>query len=95
MFYKSLNYLSKSESFKEATIKGIASDKGLYYPDEIKPLPKQFFQNLNKLSIQEIAFSAINQFVGKTIPEKKLKLIIEETLNFDFPLIKIEENSVN
>ena len=92
MFYKSLNYLSKSESFKEATIKGIASDKGLYYPDEIKPLPKQFFQNLNKLSIQEIAFSAINQFVGNTIPEKKLKLIIEETLSFDFPLIKIEEN---
>jgi len=91
MLYSSLNHLSKSESFKEAVIKGIAPDKGLYYPEKIKPLPK-LFRNLNDLSLHDIAFKAIHQFVGNSIPEKKLKSIIEETLSFDFPLIEIEKN---
>ncbi|MDG2371227.1 MAG: threonine synthase [Flavobacteriaceae bacterium] len=92
MLYKSLNYLSKSESFKEAVIKGIAQDNGLYYPEKIKPFSKKLIRNLNKLSLHNIAFKAIKQFIGNAIPEKKLKTIIEETLNFDFPLIQIEEN---
>ena len=92
MLYNSLNNLSKSESFKEAVIKGIAPDKGLYYPNEIKSLSKKIIKNLDKYSIHNIAFEAIYQFVGNTIPEKKLKSIIEETLNFDFPLIEVDEN---
>ena len=93
MLYSSLNYLSKSESFKEAVIKGIAPDKGLYYPHEIKPLSKVIIKNLNNLSIHDIAYESIKQFIGDSIPKNKLKSIIQETLNFDFPLIKVDDNN--
>ena len=92
MIYNSLNHLSKSETFKEAVLKGIASDKGLYFPSKIKPFTKKIISNLGKLSIHDIAFESIKQFVGTSIPSNKLKSIIEETLSFDFPLIEIEEN---
>ncbi len=91
MLYQSLNYSSKPENFREAVIKGISPDKGLYYPNKIKPLSKNFINNLSKFHIHEIAFEAINQFIGNSIPELKLRSIIEDTLNFDFPLIKIEK----
>ena len=92
MIYNSLNHLSKSETFKGAVLKGIASDKGLYFPSKIKPFTKKIITNLGKLSIHDIAFESIKQFVGTSIPTNKLKSIIEETLSFDFPLIEIEEN---
>ena len=74
MLYNSLNNLSKSESFKEAVIKGIAPDKGLYYPNEIKSLSKKIIKNLDKYTIHNIEKNHY-QFVGNTIPEKKLKSI--------------------
>ena len=92
MFFKSLNNLSKKATFKEATIKGIAPDKGLYYPTEINTLSKSFIKNLNSLSLNEVAYEAINQFIGDSIPENQLRNIINETLVFDFPLIEIEKN---
>lgn len=92
MKYYSLNNKSHKVTFQEAVIKGIASDKGLYFPESITPLPKSFFDNIETLSNEEIAFAAIEQFVGNEIPEIELKKIISETLCFDFPCIPVEEN---
>ena len=92
MRFYSLHQQSPTVTFKEAVIKGIASDKGLYFPESINPLPKEFFENINSTSDHEIAFAMIKQFVGDEIPEKELKEIIADTLNFDFPLIEIEKD---
>ena len=92
MLFNSLNHLSKSESFENAVIKGIASDKGLYFPEKIEPLSNKIINNLDNLCLHDIAYESINQFIGNTIPEKILKNIVHETLNFDFPLIEIDEN---
>ena len=92
MLFNSLNHLSKSESFENAVIKGIASDKGLYFPQKIEPLSNKIINNLDNLCLHDIAYESINQFIGNTIPEKILKNIVQETLNFDFPLIEIDEN---
>ena len=92
MNFYSLNKKAPNVSFKDAVIKGLAPDKGLYFPEEIKPLVKGFFNNLNYFSDEEIAFEVIKQFVGDEIPETALKEIIAETLNFDFPVVSIEEN---
>lgn len=89
MNYYSLNRKANKASFKEAVIKGIAPDKGLYFPESITPLPKSFFENIDVLSHTEIAFEAIKQFVEPDIPETVLKEIIEETLSFDFPIVNI------
>lgn len=92
MTYRSLNKKTPSTSFREAVIKGIAPDKGLYFPETITPLPASFFENIDTLSYEEIAFEAIKQFVTPDIPEDVLKTIIAETLSFDFPVVKINDN---
>lgn len=92
MQYKSLNKLAPSVSFEEAVILGLAPDKGLYFPVEINALTASFFEKIETLTHVEIAFEAIKQFIGNEIPENDLKQILAETLSFDFPLSKIEEN---
>ena len=79
-------------SFREAVIRGIAPDKGLYFPEEIPKLPASFFENIETKSSHEIAFEAIHQFVKEDIPDQELKQIIEKVIDFDFPLEAIEEN---
>ncbi|WP_018617253.1 threonine synthase [Segetibacter koreensis] len=92
MLYYSTNKQSAKADFKEATIKGQAPDKGLYFPETLPQLPAGFIENINDLSKEEIAFTAIKPFVGNTIPSDVLKLIVAETINFDFPLVKIKDN---
>jgi len=92
MNYYSLNHKAPNTSFKDAVIKGLAPDRGLYFPESITPLPKAFFDNIDDLSYTEIAFQAIKQFVSPEIPEGVLKTIVEETLSFDFPVVKLNEN---
>ena len=92
MNYYSLNKKSPKVSFRDAVIKGLAPDKGLYFPESISPLPKVFFDNIGNLSHSEIAFEAIKQFVSSDIPEDTLKNIINETLSFDFPIVELNKN---
>ncbi|WP_104735882.1 threonine synthase [Hanstruepera ponticola] len=92
MIYYSLNKKAPNTSFKDAVIKGIAPDKGLYFPERITPLPDSFFRNIDNLSYSEIAFEAIKQFVEPDIPESILQQIIDETLSFEFPIVTINEH---
>ena len=79
-------------SFEEAVALGLAPDRGLYFPESITRLPDSFFQNIENLSHEQIAFEAIKQFVGDEIPEAELKRIIAETLCFDFPCVAVEDH---
>ncbi|WP_298513027.1 threonine synthase [uncultured Kordia sp.] len=92
MNYYSLHHKAPNVSFKEAVIRGLAPDRGIYFPENITPLSEEFIQNIGNYSHEEIAFEAIQQFVGDDIPTEKLKEIIAETLSFDFPIVPIEEN---
>lgn len=92
MEYYSLHKKAPNVSFKDAVIKGLAPDKGLYFPEMITPLEKDFFSHIEYFSNHEIAYEIIKQFVADEIPKKELKQLIEEVLNFDFPVVNIEEN---
>ncbi|MDO6491991.1 MULTISPECIES: threonine synthase [unclassified Cellulophaga] len=92
MNYYSLNKKAPNTTFKNAVVKGLAPDKGLYFPESITPLPTDFFKNIDNLSYTEIAFTAIKQFVSPEIPEDVLKTIVEETLSFDFPVVQLDKN---
>ncbi|GAA3608408.1 threonine synthase [Flavivirga amylovorans] len=92
MNYYSLNKQAPNTSFKDAVIKGLAPDKGLYFPESITPLSDDFFKNIDQLSHTEIAFQAIKQFVSPEIPEDVLKTIVEETLSFEFPVVQLNDN---
>ena len=93
MKYFSLHHKAPEASFKEAVIRGIAPDRGLYFPERIRPLPSSFFDSIATLSKQEIALRAITPFVAGEIPEKELEKILETVLDFDFPLVKLDENT--
>ena len=92
MKFYSLNNQNIKVSFKNAVIAGIAPDKGLYFPEHITPLSIDYFEQIEQLSDHEIAFQAIHQFVSEDIPDEALKQIIANTLDFDFPVVDIEEN---
>ena len=91
LFY-STNHTSPKVNFKEATIKGQAPDKGLYFPENIPSLPKDFIANINKYSKEEIAYTVIRPYIDDIIPKNELERIVAETINFDFPLVEVEEN---
>lgn len=92
MKFYSLNDPNIQTSFKKAVIAGIAPDKGLYFPEHIDALPPSFFDGIESLSDHEIAFRAIHQFVNGDIPDDVLKEIIADTLDFEFPVVEIENN---
>ena len=82
MNYYSLNKISPNVHFEEATIKGQAPDKGLYFPSTIPKLQKDFIANIKSLSKEEIGFEVMKPFVGESIPDNVLQSIIAETINF-------------
>ena len=92
MVFYSTNQNSPKVDFKEATIKGQAPDKGLYFPETIPVVSKKLLDNIEHYSKDEIAFEIISPFTGKTIPQKILEQIIAETVSFEFPLVPLDEN---
>lgn len=86
MLYYSTEKNAPKVNFKEATIKGLAPDRGLYYPEAVPHLPQEFFNNIGQYSKEEIAYRVIAPYVGDTIPTDILEKIIAETVFFDFPL---------
>ncbi|WP_417860526.1 threonine synthase [Winogradskyella sediminis] len=92
MNYYSLNKKAPNTTFEDAVVRGLAPDKGLYFPESITPLEPSFFETIEDKSNTEIAFEAIKQFIVPEIPEDVLKTIIEDTLSFDFPIVDVSEN---
>ncbi len=92
MQYYSLNNISEKVDFKAATINGQAPDKGLYFPEYIPLLSKDWIDNLQNKSNEQIAFDVIQPFVGGTIEESDLHSIVAETINFNMPLVKVTDN---
>jgi len=77
---------------QDAVVKGLAEDKGLFMPDSIKRLPQSFFDSIETLSFQEIAYTVADAFFGEDVEAEALKKIVYETLNFDVPVVPINDN---
>ena len=92
MKYYSLNNKNHKVTFQAAVIQGLAPDKGLYFPENISPIEPAFYDEIENLPNEAIAFEVIKQFVGDEIPADVLKKIIAETLSFGFPLVEVEEH---
>ncbi len=93
MNYFSLNHKAPIVNFEQATVQGIAPDKGLYFPESLIPLDKLMLETIEFMSNEQIAYEVIRQFVNESIPKKELRKIVEETLRFDFPLVKLDERT--
>ncbi|MBQ8269916.1 MAG: threonine synthase [Bacteroidaceae bacterium] len=92
MKYYSTNKIVNEVSLEEAVIKGLAADKGLFMPNKIKKLPAEFFENIDKMSFQEISFRVAEAFFGEDVPADALKAIVYDTLSFDTPVVHVHDN---
>ncbi len=92
MKYISTNKKAPAADFREAVIKGLAPDKGLYFPEKAPLLSANFLKNLKTKTKAEIGFEIIQPYVGNVIPENELYRICQETVDFDFPLVKINDD---
>jgi threonine synthase len=92
MRYYSLNRTSPSVNFQDASVRGQAPDKGLYFPENIPTLPDGFISSLKEMSPEEIAYHVLSPYVGDSIPESVLRKILQETISFDIPLVKVAED---
>ncbi|HED08064.1 MAG TPA: threonine synthase [Ignavibacteria bacterium] len=93
MKYYSTNNQNLNYSFREAIMRGLASDGGLIMPQYIPALKKSFINNLNNLTFQEIAFEISKLFITDKIPSNSLQTIIEKAINFKAPLYKLNSNT--
>jgi threonine synthase len=92
MKYYSTNKKVSGVSLQDAVVKGLADDKGLFMPDTIKKLPHVFFDTIENLSFQEMAYTVADAFFGEDVEAEALKKIVYETLNFDVPLVHVVDN---
>lgn len=92
MNYYSLNKKAPSVNFREATIKGQAPDKGLYFPETIPVIDPSVIANIDGYTKEELAFTIMLPYVGNTIDKKTLYRIVSETINFPFPLVAVNKN---
>ena len=92
MKYYSTNKKAPMATLHEAVVKGLAGDRGLYMPESIKQLPQSFFDNIETMSFQDIAFTVAQAFFGEDIPDADLRRIVDDTLSFDCPVAPVTDN---
>ncbi|HOO96120.1 MAG TPA: threonine synthase [Proteiniphilum sp.] len=92
MRYYSTQKQSHAVSLKEAVVKGLAPDRGLYMPETIGQLPTSFYKEISGMNLTTIAQTVARKFFGEDIPQDELDTIVADTLSFGIPLRKVEEN---
>ena len=92
MNYYSTNGKAPTADLQKAVVKGLAEDRGLYMPEEIKILPKVFFDNIQDMSFQQIAYNVASAFFGEDVDLDALQDIVYDTLSFDCPVVKVKDD---
>ena len=92
MQYYSTNGKAPLATLEEAVVRGLAPDKGLYMPQEIRPLPQEFYDNIENMSFQEMSYQVAHNFFGDDVDAESLRKIVFDTLAFETPIVKVEDN---
>jgi len=93
MKYYSTKDKSRFFTFREAVLKGLPDDNGLFMPEKFFPLSVKFLADLNEKDIPTIGFETGKSFIGDEIPEVELENICEEAFNFPVPLVQLREKT--
>ena len=92
MKYYSTNGKAPLADLEKAVVKGLAEDRGLYMPENIYKLPQVFFDNIQDMSFQDIAYNVAVSFFGDDVDPDGLQDLVYDTLSFDCPIVKVEDN---
>ena len=91
MKYYSTNGKAPIATLQKAVVKGLAEDRGLYMPERINKLPKEFFDHIESMSFQEIAYTVASAFFSEDVDPDALHDIVYDTLQFDCPVVNIKD----
>ena len=92
MIYYSTNKKAPVATLEKAVVKGLAEDRGLYMPEQIRQLPNEFFDNIQDMSFQELSYRVADAFFGEDVDAESLKRIVYDTLSFDCPVKRVTDN---
>ncbi len=92
MKFYSTNNRNHTSDLKNAVLKGLAPDKGLYMPESIPTMPKEFWDNLPGKSMSEIGFEILKPYFCPDIPEERFREMVSDAFNFPVPVKKVTEN---
>ncbi|WP_373492985.1 threonine synthase [Aquiflexum sp.] len=91
MNFYSTNNPTHIVSLKEAVVKGLAPDQGLYMPVEIPVMPKAFFDKLPEMTFKEIGYEVIGKLFSEELSNEQIRELVDHTLAFDAPLVQVED----
>ncbi len=92
MILYSTKHKSPNVNLKEAVIKGLPNDNGLYMPINIERLPDTFFKEIDQLPFEELSLRVAQHLIGDFVPSKDLKEIVFDAINFEAPVHFIDDN---
>ena len=92
MKYVSTRKNEEKVSFQEAVINGLSKNGGLYFPETVPTLPASFFESIESLENNEIAFQVLQPFVAGSLTDEQLKAVIATTITFPTPVVSVEKD---
>ncbi len=93
MKFYSTNLKAEKVNVKDAILKGLAEDKGLYMPESIPKFLPEELEKLEQATYPEIAYSVLRKFLEGFVSDEKLKEICNEAYDFPVPIEKLDKNS--
>ncbi len=92
ILYTSTNRKSGKVSFRNALLKGLAPDGGLFMPDAIPVFDQKEIAGFSSKSYPEIAFEVTRKFLHDIIDPESLNRIVHDAYDFEVPLEPVYEN---
>ncbi len=78
-----------SVDLREAVVNCYAADGGIFIPEQIPVLPRAYFNNLEEMTLPEIAYVVANTFFGSEASAPMLKATVDEAFDFPVPLFTV------
>ena len=93
MKFYSTNNKSSRVSFRQAAMKGLPDDNGLFMPEFI-PDCTDLLKGIDTLSIQDISYFISKKFMNKDFVNSEIEEIIDKAISFSAPITRIGDKFI-
>lgn len=92
MIFYSTKTADLKASLEEAIFNSLPPDNGLYMPESIPTISKEFLADIENKSFKEIAIEVTATLLGSEITRSEIESIIDRAYDFEAPVVKITPN---
>ncbi|MEC8942165.1 MAG: threonine synthase [Verrucomicrobiota bacterium] len=89
-FY-STSSTDESVDLREAVLRSLPADNGLYMPRSVPVMDEAFWAHWRGWSFAELGYRIVSSIFAGAAPEKPLRRMVTDAVNFDAPLVTIAE----